>query len=338
MTDKGEPPQERGAQQREAANLRWAAVGHSLFPCEPGEKPEPIAWINVRRYGPNGPVDHQRCWPAVELQGEDEVYAYFGGGVYELIARKAMPNGMPGPIVRKRRLTLEGESKPFVGEAQARAAGGLEEPAPRAAAAPDASAAIFALLAEERRDRRADEQRREERDAARAAQSTQLLVQGLQIAATLVTAILNKPSPPAPDVAATFTAGIDAAIRLIPKPDAADPLDRVTKILEVADKVRPAPAQKGESVGELMAGLGQAMTGFAQVEAARIEAARAGVPPSPLEAPPKAALEAAAVVAAPPPPPADAGPPLPLANGWHPPYEPPDVRGLDSERGASLDE
>lgn len=277
MSDESEPLS-LSDKRRAAANARWENVAHPLFLYEPGEKAESIAFINIRRYGVNGPVDHQRVWPAVELQCEDDIFAFFGGGVYELIGRKGLPNGQPGNIVRKRRLTLDGSPKPFVGDAQA---------PPHIAGAtaavqqgPDPMSGLLVMMADERRERRVEEQRREEREAARSAQMTQLLVGALGTLASIVTAVLTRPQPvpqPMPDIAGTFQAGMAAMASVLPKPDQTDPLDRVAKILEMAKQIKPE--DKGESVGDFMQGIGQAMSGFAQVEGMRIEAAKAGLMP-----------------------------------------------------------
>src|SRR5579864_7937210 len=98
------------------ANLKDA---HPLFMWEEGERIIPIAWINVRRYTSAGPVDAPRVWPAEELRTEDDIYSLFGGGTYELLGRNVLPGGGPGQLIRRRRLTLEGAPKPFVGEQQA---------------------------------------------------------------------------------------------------------------------------------------------------------------------------------------------------------------------------
>jgi hypothetical protein len=299
-----------------AAKVRWDNQGHPLFLYEPGEKADPIAFINVRRYGPNGPVDHQRVWPAAELMGEDDIFSMFGGGSYELVGRKAMPNGSPGNIVRKRRLMLEGDPKPFTGEAP----GSRGEALAVAAPAHDPMAGFLAIMAEERRERRAEDQRRDEREAARSAQITQLLVGALGTVGSIVTAVLSRPQPmpqPMPDIAGAFQAGMAAISQFLPKPDTSDPLDRVAKILEVAKAIKPE--DKGESVGDFMAGVGQAMQGFAQVEGMRIEAHRAGA-----LAPPMVPQES---------------PPPPHANGGvqhPPPPEPPPPGQLDASEVAGL--
>jgi hypothetical protein len=320
MTD--QEPLSLSEKRSAAAKARWDNQAHPLFLYEPGERAaEPIAFINIRRYGANGPVDHQRVWPAVELQTQDDIYAFFGGGVYELIGRRALPNGTPGNIVRKQRLTLDGPQKPFVGTAQADGmAGGQVQAASGGQGQGYQFATLMAMMADERRERRIADERRQEREELRAGQHMQLMVTALGSVTSLVAAIINRPAPPPPqmpDIAGTFQAGMQAMAAVLPKHDTTDPIERVAKILEVAKQIKPD--EKGESVGDFMNGLGQAMTGFAQVEGMRIEAARAGLTAQPM-------------------PQGQETPPPPHANGHPPPtsqappveLDPHEVAGLAS--------
>ena len=280
-------PEELSAKRSAAAHSRWAkeqAQAHPLFPCEEGEKPTPIAWIQLRRYGVHGPVDCQRVWPAAELTCEDDLFQYFGGGVYELWGRAPLPNGQPGAIVKRRKITFEGLSKPFAGTEQVDHGA---SPSSSAAAAPtgDGRMDLFlAMMAEDRRDARAREERREAenraaderrqaREDASRAQTTTLMVQGLQAVASFVAAIIARPPPPAPPPGPDL---MPLLAQLIPKPDTGDAMDKVKKILEVAEKLKPETPAKTESLTDLMSGFGQAMGGIAQMEQMRIEAAKAG--------------------------------------------------------------
>jgi hypothetical protein len=293
--------EKRAAQARARADVN----AHPLFPAEFGEKPVAVAWVQIRRYTENGPIDHQRVWPAGELQGQDDIYQFFGGGAYELWGRAALPNGTPGAIVKKVRLTLDGPPKPFAGQAQAgalaaaSAAGGV----PPSAQSHDRLDFMLQMMAEDRREARMREERREResreererqlaRDEQRSREQSTLMVQGLQVAAGIVSAILARPPPPAPPPGPDLMPLVAA---LIPKPDNADPLDRLSKVLDIAKKVNPEKST--ESLPELMNGFGQAMSGLAQVEASRIEAAKHGLLGAPVSLPGSSPAPATAATA-----------------------------------------
>ena len=271
-----------------AANARWAREnpGHPLFLYDANEKAEPIGWINLRRYGVNGPVDCQRVWPSNELVSEDQIFSMYGGGVYELIGRLALPDGTPGRGVKKRRLTLEGPSRPFSGEEQAHV--GTSAPAAAAPAGMGTFEMMMAMMAEDRReararderasaDRRAEEERREAREAAARQATAQLLVQGFGVVSTIVTAVLSRPA--APSMGAEL---MPLLAKLVPEPDRSDPLEKLGKILDVAKKMQPEAKEEG--VSDFMAGLGQVLQPVAALEDLRQRAAREGIP-SPLPQP-----------------------------------------------------
>ncbi len=251
-----------------AARKRWAGDPHPLFLYEPGESPQTIAWINVRRYGLQGMAECPRVWPAGELASEEEIYGYWGGGTFELLGRGALANGQPGPILKRRTLRLDGASKPFSGELAA-ASGAVAVAAPSAA---DPMSPYLMMMAEDRREARAREERRDAemraaderrqaRDEERARASTTLLVQGLQVVASIVATVINRPAPlppaPGPDL-------MPLLAQLIPKPDSGDALEKLGKVLEIAEKVKGG--KETESLGELMAGFGQAAAGIAEMQ------------------------------------------------------------------------
>lgn len=274
------------------ANLKDA---HPLFLWEEGERIIPIGWINVRRYTAQGPVDCPRIWSAEELRSDDDVFTLFGGGTYELLGRNALPNGQPGQVVRRRRLMLEGASKPFSGEqpsqAQATAAG---------AAAPMGTTSLDLMVAmmredrrearerEERRDAqmRDAEERREAREAQRSQSTVQLVTGALGIVAPVLQAIITRPAPvppPAPPSAAD--ALLPLLQNLLANKLGENPLENLKKVFEVAKELRPdpEPPQKSESLPELLQGFGQAAAGIAQLEQQRIEAAKHGqLSPAPM--------------------------------------------------------
>jgi hypothetical protein len=314
-----EEPTLTAAEKRAAEKqAREASLGHPLFPTEPGEKPVAIAWIQLRRYGEQGPVDHQRVWPASEIQGQETIYQLFGGGVYEIWGRAPLPNGLPGSIVKKRHLTLDGPSRPFGGTAAQAASFAAPTVASPSGGGGDRMDVFLHMMADDRREARARaerqeaearaaEERRQARDEERSRQMTTLLVNALTIGAGIVTTILNRPPPPPAEKGPDL---MPLLAQLIPKPDAADPLDKLGKVLEIAEKVHP---KKGatESLPELLAGFGHAMEGIAQVEHTRIQAAEKGLVPVGM---PMATMQGSA------PPQGAAAPPLsPVVNGTHPP-------------------
>jgi hypothetical protein len=93
-----------------------APVFHTLFApidgvSSPDYMPEPIAKIFVTRFESRGQVQALRPFRPEELQDNASVYARFGGGTYELVARRE-----DGTIYAKRLITLEGEPKSMNGE------------------------------------------------------------------------------------------------------------------------------------------------------------------------------------------------------------------------------
>lgn len=270
------------------ANLRDA---HPLFLWEEGERIQAIGWINVRRYTATGPVDSPRVWPASELLSDEDLYALFGGGSYELLGRNSLPNGQPGQVIRRRRLMLEGPPKPFSGET----------PQPQAAAAPAAgamgSSAFDLLLAQMREDRhearqreerrdaemRAAEERREARELQRSQTTIQLVTGALGAFVPLVQAIITRPPPPAP--APPAPSGLETMVStLLANKLGENPLENIKKVLEVAKELKPEAPVKTESLPELLQGFGEAAVGIAQLEhatKARIEAANSVAPSAP---------------------------------------------------------
>ena len=301
------------------------AEAHPLFLWEAGERVVAIAWINVRRYSSQGPIDAPRVWPAEELKTDEDLFQLFGGGVYELLGRSSLPNGQPGPVVRRRRLTLEGAPRPFSGEQQMPGYGA--QPGPPLSAAGAASGPMDLMLAmmredrrearerEERRDAelRAAEERREAREAARSESITQLVVGALGVVAPIVQTLISRPAP-AP-VAPPTPSPVDTLMPLLTGFLGAkmneNPLDQVQKILEVSKQLQPdkPAAETAESLPQLLEGFGHAMGGLAQLEQARVEAAKQGAlspAPIPTEAPPEPTTQSAPPVittngAAPPP-------------------------------------
>lgn len=281
MTEELPSPAPRG---RGAA--RAEAFAHPLFPAEVGEKPVPIAWLQLRRYTENGPIDHQRMWPASEIQGPDDIFQWFGGGHYEIWGRAPQPNGSPGAIVKKVRLTLDGPSKPFVAIASSAA-----PLSPAAAGGTSATDTFMQLMMADRAEQRAREDRAEERrmrederrqarEEQRSAQTMALFGQALGALGGIVTAILQRPPPPAPAPPPPGPDLMPLLARLIPEAKGGDELERLGKLLDVAKKVTP---EKGatESLPELLSGFGEAMGGIAAMEAARAEQVRAGIVPAP---------------------------------------------------------
>ena len=282
-----------------AAHARWSVEAHPLFLYEPGERPAAIGWINLRRYTNSGPVDCPRVFPAAELTSEQDIFSMFGGGTFELLGRSSLPNGAAGAIVKKRRLSLDGRPRPFAGgpdeysQAPEAQSGGGMDPMMSIFLAQMQEDRRAAAAREERRDieARAEAERRQQREDSARQQSTALIVQGLQVAATLVSSMLNRPAPPpappGPDL-------MPLLAQLIPRPQTTDPIDQATKLLAFAKEAAPAAApEKTESLGDLLAGFGQAAQGIGMLEAQRIEAAKNGVLNPPMPPPPEQAAAAA---------------------------------------------
>jgi hypothetical protein len=304
----------KSAEMREKARLGWekrraGATGpepHPLFPLYEDERlPAEIAWINLVRYeDARGPVDCPRTHPASELPDEATILQLYGGGIYEIRGRERAPSGGAGRIIKVRRVTLDGPSKPFSGQLSIAATGTGPGPAAGSPAAMDPFALSLAMMQENAREARAAEERRMAREEQRTQQQTAMLMTGVQavvgLVGSIVTAILTRPQPapvPPPDPAAMMAAAatmaqtqVQTLLSVMPKPDSSDPLEKLARVVEVADRIKGGTG-KGESLGEFMEGLGNAAQGFAAVEHARMEAAKAGLtaPPVPGSMPPPAA-------------------------------------------------
>lgn len=73
-----------------------------------------ISCIQLRRLEAGEWVTHHAMFSPAELDSPAELHARFGGGSYELIGQNAA-----GEVVRREKLTLAGESRPFVPGAKA---------------------------------------------------------------------------------------------------------------------------------------------------------------------------------------------------------------------------
>jgi hypothetical protein len=103
---------------------------------------------------------------------------------------------------------------------------------------------------------------------------------------------------------------VQTIAQFMPKPDTSDPLAKLKQLLEIAEKVKPK--EESESLPALLSGMGEAMQGFAQVEAARL-ASQGKLPTMP---------------------PPGHGPPPPPPNGHSaPPPSPPPPTLAPSEAG-----
>ena len=88
---------------------------HPLFPQENGSTRHPdISFIQVTRRG-DGAMVWGPVIPAAELTSTDQIVERWGGGFYELQARKESKRfpGQPGNFATKRSFTLPGQEKPF---------------------------------------------------------------------------------------------------------------------------------------------------------------------------------------------------------------------------------
>jgi hypothetical protein len=86
-------------------------IDHPLFPPadEADEGPD-VGFIHVVRHEGGQPAWCTYLFTAEELVGLDQIYALFGGGNYELVARTTSKGG----FVARVRYRIEGPSKPLV--------------------------------------------------------------------------------------------------------------------------------------------------------------------------------------------------------------------------------
>lgn len=90
---------------------------HPLFPVEEGQKIPDISYIQIYRKE-GGSMVCGPTFPASEIQTTDHISERYGGGLYEIVGRRANVNflGMPGAVCRRRLLTLPGRPKLFTNE------------------------------------------------------------------------------------------------------------------------------------------------------------------------------------------------------------------------------
>ena len=121
-------------------------IDHPLFPATEDETEAPdVERIHVTRLEKGGQVWCPQIFAAEELIGLDAVYALFGGGSYELIARSS--KGGRDVISARRRYVIPGAPKPLVEDVPDASAAPTPLPVGAGPAAPSAGIwpAILAL-------------------------------------------------------------------------------------------------------------------------------------------------------------------------------------------------
>lgn len=90
---------------------------HPLFPVEEGQKVPDISYISIYRKE-GGSMVSGPTYPANEIQTTDHIAERFGGGLYEIVGRRANVNfmGLPGSVCRRKLITLPGRPKVFSNE------------------------------------------------------------------------------------------------------------------------------------------------------------------------------------------------------------------------------
>lgn len=235
-----------------------APVFHTLFApidgvSSPDYEPEPIAKIFVTRFESRGQVQALRPFRPEELQDNASVYARFGGGTYELVARRE-----DGTIYAKRLITLEGDPKSMNGEpVQAAAApgaptvGGVPLPNPPAPAGGDTMLHYMMQT-----------------------NITMMTMLG-NVMVAMVSGGKSDAAAQAAAMGETMKATIEVMKGAMPAPQApapqASPVAQLKELLEVQNLIKPAPPPppkpKEETTSDIISALGGALGPFMQLAA-----------------------------------------------------------------------
>jgi hypothetical protein len=115
-------------------------IDHPLFPpADEGDEGPDVGFIHVVRHEGGQPAWCTYLFTAEELVGLDQIYALFGGGNYELVARTTSKGG----FVARVRYRIEGPSKPLVMPSQVGAPTATAVAMPMAQSGGDSGLASF---------------------------------------------------------------------------------------------------------------------------------------------------------------------------------------------------
>jgi len=241
-----------------------APVFHTLFApidgvSSPDYMPEPIAKIFVTRFESRGQVQALRPFRPEELQDNSSVHARFGGGTYELVARRE-----DGTIYAKRLITLEGEPKSMNGEpmpapnAAQPNVGGVPLPSPPPQTGGENTMMSFMM---------------------------QTNITMMTMLGNVMVAMVSGAKNDAAAQAAAMGESMKATIEVMksampvapPPPPQASPVAMLKEVLEVQKLIQPQapppPKPKEETTSDIIAALGGALGPFMQLAAGAAQAA-----------------------------------------------------------------
>lgn len=247
---------------------------HPLFPQhEDEDEPRQVDFIQVTRFEATGLVWAQRVFAASEIQSLQDLFNFFGGGSYELIARAKTETGKCGLITDRARYPLDGPPRPLSGAPPPMApiAGA---PAPAAGA----DAGMIGLLLQFMMHQ--------------SAQSTQIMVAMLQASKSDSAAQLQAMAESSKAQVATMAQFFEAMGKNHSE-QGDRPFEMFAKGIEFAKDIQPAaPAKEPSVIQEVLDGAGQAIAIATQLEDLRKNGqspvpGQNGAPPRQIQEPPQ---------------------------------------------------
>jgi hypothetical protein len=233
--------------------------------------PEPIWKIFLTRFDTTGPVQALRPFGPEELTDNAAIFARFGGGTYELVARREN-----GTIYAKRQVTLPGDSKSMTGEGVPAQPNGASVPgampvpvigAPGASLDPTQMILAFVM---------------QQNQAAQQMQLGMMTMLG-QVMVAAMTGKQGDASDTAKLVAETMRSTIDMVKANAPPPaapinpyTAAKEMFEIARMINPPPKPPPPPPPKEETAGDVIKALADGLSPFVQmaISAATTSAAK----------------------------------------------------------------
>jgi hypothetical protein len=251
---------------------------HPLFPAEGDDVPLPIAFINIYRYEPSGPVQVLRTFRADELTSLEQIANLYGGGMYEIVGRRPSKadDSQPGNKVRQQRVRIPGDPLPLApGGVAAKVEAAPPEKKPEDVGVMGMFMQMMvmqqdaALRREEGRqrdeERRAEEQRR---DAERRTEEARRYAEQQQAAQARFTELVIQMNAQSQNTMTT----IMGAVLSRTGEGGTESLTKMVEVLKGLGMKLPGAeeaAEGGTNVGEVMRDVADTVQGVAQIMAAQ---------------------------------------------------------------------
>ena len=247
--------------------------GHPLFPAsEEDGKVIVVDFIQITRFESGVPVLVPRVFRADEIRSEAQLTELFGGGVYEVIARRQMKLNpdLPGAITGRKRFKLPGVSGSLTGDPKDAPQGSIPKPAPEAsgvAPAPNGmgltggSDSLLGMILQmnmQATQRAAEQQAMQQQQFLQ--MMTAMIGSGKSESTTLLTTVLNIQAQSNQTMAGLISA-------ILSNRGGGTNVDEMTKILELAKKLNGDVDEEDdlsstiEAVGGLMKSAAQLQQG-----------------------------------------------------------------------------